>query len=141
MPRPDSHLFADKKKSRAQVFQNFLRMLGLGLFLVYVVWNLAFLALGRFAPSMLTGATGLPSPTTGGTRSFQLLFRGEIAESLDANPMAVPIAFLFMFSLVWLAVGWLRIGRLRLPDWFLTVWIVVLGVAWILKLTGDRAYW
>ena len=68
-----------------------LRWCAFFMFVYYVGWNLYFLAQGRLAPSILTGATGIPSPTTGGTRSLQALLRGDWLESLRCHPLTVPL--------------------------------------------------
>ncbi len=35
----------------------------------------------------------------------------------------------------------MRRCRIILPDWMLQVWLVLLAAGWIIKLTGNPAYW
>lgn len=111
------------------------------LFAAYLVWNGFWLAQGRIPPSIFLALTGLPSPTTGGTRSIMRLWEGDWRESLRWHPLAVPITLLFILSVGWL--GWQGVTRrrLHLPEWFLWAWGVCLGVSWVVKLLGDPKYW
>src|ERR1022692_3864522 len=45
------------------------RSTALGLFVVYCIWNAYWLLQWRLPPSLFSAITGLPCPTTGGTRS------------------------------------------------------------------------
>ena len=118
-----------------------LRTTAAAMFVVYVLWNLFWLAQARVPPSLFLGLTGLPGPTTGGTRSFFFLLQGDWQGSLAYNAMTVPILGLLVFSVASLVVQVIRRQRLRLPNWTLWAWLGVLGVAWALKLTGSPAYW
>ncbi|HTU26313.1 MAG TPA: DUF2752 domain-containing protein [Pirellulales bacterium] len=118
-----------------------LRLSACGLFAVWCLWNALWLVERQIPPALFCALTGLPCPTTGGTRSIACLLRGEWAESLRANALAIPIALLLALTLACLA-GRLLAGRpLRLGGRFLTAWGAVLAVAWIAKLLGDRQYW
>jgi hypothetical protein len=118
-----------------------LRTVAAAMLVVYVLWNLFWLAHARVPPSLCLGLTGLPGPTTGGTRSLWCLLRGDWRESLAFNAMTVPILGLLIFCVTCLAYQLVRRQRLRLPDWTLWAWLGVLGVAWVLKLVGSPAYW
>lgn len=108
---------------------------------LYVVWNLAFILQGKIPPSMLTGLTGLPSPTTGGTRSISHLLHGDLQESLRANLFAFPISACFSVTLLLLGAQLLHHKPLSLPRWLVGTWGILLLSAWIFKLTGDPTYW
>jgi hypothetical protein len=118
-----------------------LHYVGLFALVGYLGWNVWWLAQGRVPPAIFKALTGYPAPTTGGTRSARFLLAGDWQESLRANAMTVPIAVLFVVTLVWPAVHWVRKGRPRLPLALAWVWAVVLLIAWVLKLTGDPQYW
>lgn len=110
-----------------------LRVIAASLLVVYVAWNVLWLAQGRIPPSLLVGLFDVPGPTTGGTRSILALSRGDWSESLRLHALAVPIAFLFSYTvgrLVWRA---LRRQRLVLPAWVAVVWIAMLSVAWAMQ--------
>ena len=49
--------------------------------------------------------------------------------------MAVPITLLFFLSIGWVLVQGLRRRGFRLPRFFLFAWLVILAVAWVIKLT------
>jgi hypothetical protein len=118
-----------------------LRTTAAAMLVVYVLWNLFWLAHARIPPSLFLGLTGLPGPTTGGTRSFFCLLHGDWRGSLAYNPMTVPILGLFIFSVTRLTIQVIGRRRLRLPDWVLWALLSLLGVAWLIKLTGSPAYW
>ncbi len=110
-------------------------VVGLGLLAVYVLWNVFWLAQGRIPPSLLTGLTGLPAPTTGGTRSMLALARGDVLGSLYYHPFAVPIVGLLAITLVQV------IRRGRAAGWVGRGWIILLALAWIAKLLSPPATW
>jgi hypothetical protein len=118
-----------------------LRVLAGTLFVVYCFWQIYWLGQGKLPPALFRAATGLPAPTTGGTRSLIQLYHGNWRASLCWNPMAVPLTLLFVLSLLWLAGQLTRRQRLRLPDLLARAWVIVLALAWVLKVCGDRAYW
>ena len=108
---------------------------GLGLLAIYLVWNVYWLAQGRIPASLLTGLTGLPAPTTGGTRSMLALARGDLLGSLYYNPFALPIIGLTTVTLAQV------IRRGRAAGWVGRGWIVLLAIAWITKLLRPTATW
>src|SRR5437899_2379163 len=103
-----------------------MRILAWALLAAYLVWNVYWLTRGRIPPSLFLALTGLPAPTTGGTRSILRLLEGDWRESLRCHPLAVPIALLFLLSLGWLLGRGLTRRRLVLPEWFLWTWGVCL---------------
>ena len=118
-----------------------LRCAAAALLVVYLGWNAYWLVQARLPPSLLKGLTGLPCPTTGGTRSIQALCRGEVAESLRYNPMTLPLVGLFCVSAIWPMALWMRGRRPSIPSWIGVGWVAVLGIAWLAKLLGDPQYW
>ena len=110
-------------------------VVGLSLLAVYISWNVYWLASGAVPPSMLTGLTGLPSPTTGGTRSVMALLDGDLARSLYFNPMTLPL-----IGLMAVTVGQIAVKR-RGDDWLVTAWVVLLSVAWVIKLLSPSVTW
>jgi hypothetical protein len=107
----------------------------------YVSWNLYWLAHGRLAPSILSATTGIPAPTTGGTRAFRALAHGDWRESLRCNPFAVPIVILFVLTLSVLAARVLRTGKWLISNRWFYVWAALLLIAWLTKLLGNPTYW
>ena len=122
-------------------FRPFLRAVASGLFAVYIAWNVFWLLQWKVPSSLFLALTGIPCPTTGGTRSLRLLLAGNWHESLRYNAMTVPICLLLVFCFVWLCGRWLGKRRLVLPNWTLSAWGIVLSAAWLLKLLGDTRYW
>jgi hypothetical protein len=118
-----------------------LRVTATVMFIVYVCWNVYWLAHGQMAPSMLWGATGLPGPTTGLTRALLRLVAGDVSGFLAYDALAVPTILLFLWCIFWLMLLAVRRRALLLPRWMLPVWGGLLAVSWILKLCGDRQYW
>lgn len=114
--------------------QRALRGLAIAATCVYVAWNAWWLSGGVIPPSMLYGLTGIPSPTTGGTRSLLALLAGDWSASLRHNAMTVPLIGLLALSLAWPLTQRLRGRAARLPVAFLWAWGLTLGLAWVLKL-------
>jgi hypothetical protein len=69
------------------------------------------------------------------------LLRGEWRESLLYNAMTLPMCALLAVTLSWLGASLLRRQRFCLPVWVLWSWSAVLASAWLLKLSGNPAYW
>ena len=123
------------------VFHRFLRGTATGAFAVYLAWNVLWLFQGRLPPSLFQALTGWPSPTTGCTRSLQHLLAGQWSESLRYNAMTVPLVLLLAASGLRLGGQVLRRQRLSLPAWLAWSWVIVLAIAWAVKLCGDPRYW
>jgi len=108
-----------------------LRILG-GLSLTgYVLWNAWWLLQARIPPSILLTVTGLPAPTTGGTRAIRALAVGDLGGMLRHNAFALPLTLLFLISII---RPWLSQPQ-RLPPSLARAWIVLLAAAWVVKLT------
>jgi len=126
---------------RERILLSFLRALAVAMTVVYVAWNLLWLATGQAPPSLMLTLTGFPAPTTGMTRSLLCLGRGDVAQSLLWNLMTVPVGGLFLVSLAMLAWQACRGQRVRLPRWNARLWGLLLVIAWILKFALGPAYW
>jgi hypothetical protein len=118
-----------------------LRCAAAGLLVVYVGWNAWWLSQAAVPPSLLTGLTGLPCPTTGGVRSLCLLWQGDIGASLRMNPMTAPMAILFLVSAMWPIAQAIARRRPSLPLPIFWCWAAVLAAAWAWKLLGDARFW
>jgi len=108
---------------------------------IYGSWNVFWLTRAEVPPGMLQYFTGLPCPTTGGTRSLLAILEGDVAESLRWNPLTLAYLALTLASIACL-VGRCRRGHgLLLPRALGHVWIVTLGIGWIVKLAMGPASW
>lgn len=103
---------------------------------VYIIWNAYWLAHGRIPPALFKAITGLPAPTTGGTRSAIAMLRGDWPTSLHHNVMTLPIIALLAVTLACLARQHLTSRRLALPLPITLAWLVTLILAWLLQLTA-----
>src|SRR4051812_1104015 len=111
------------------------------LFLVYVAWNAWWLAHGEIPLSLFKAFTGLPCPTTGGTRAIVALLNGDWWQSLRWNAFAVPILALTVASIFEVVRQRVRYGRFRLPVGFGWLWAILLTAAWLTKLLSPSIYW
>jgi hypothetical protein len=111
-----------------------LRAAAFASLIVYVAWNAFWLAQGEVPPALFLGLTGLPAPTTGGTRSLHALALGHWSESFRWNAMTLPLCGLLTLTGAWLTRQALQRQRLSLPRWMAWSWFLVLSVAWVLKL-------
>ncbi|TWU38247.1 DUF2752 domain-containing protein [Novipirellula artificiosorum] len=102
----------------------------------YLGWNLWEIMVGHRVPrSIFFAATGMPCPTTGGTRSMLALLQGDLALALHFNPFAIPITALAVISIIHLVVCRLRPPHpFRLPNLYLPLWLTLLGIAWVYQL-------
>jgi hypothetical protein len=117
------------------------RAAALCLFAVYLAWNAYWLWMGELPDSMLTGVAGIPCPTTGVTRSLAALARGEWAQSLLWNPLALAYVALAAASACLLGSRALRGMRLSLPPAFARLWAAALAAGWAAKLAIGPGYW
>lgn len=97
----------------------------------YVGWNVYWLGQGRIPPAIFLALTGVPAPTTGGTRAMSALFAGDFAGMLHHNALALPLAILFIATL---GRPWFSRPR-RIPPILVRTWVVLLTAAWVVKLT------
>ena len=111
-----------------------LRCTAAAMVVVYGVWQLYWLSGCCLPPSLFLAMTGMPAPTTGGTRSFLCLMRGDFFGSLHHNPMSIPIACMTVYSLMIVGVQAVRHEHVRLSNRIGVTWVAVLSLAWILKL-------
>ena len=118
-----------------------MRAFAIAISTIYVFWNAFWLAHLQVPTSLFAAFTGLPCPTTGGTRAVLALCDGRFLESLRYNALAVPIAALFLFSLGLVATRFRRGGKLRMPRWLFLGWVGLLALAWALKLATDPRFW
>lgn len=127
--------------AEAKLTSTTLRCLAAALFAVYLGWNLYWLSQHAVPPSLFTAMTGLPCPTTGGTRALGCLLEGDLRESWRFNAMAVPLVAMFLATII---VAVLRFHSRRaflLPSWFMPAWLGLLLVAWVMKLASSPSYW
>jgi hypothetical protein len=101
---------------------------------IYGAWQMLRLVQGQLPPALFLAITGLPAPTSGGTRSVLCLLQGDWRGSLQHNAMAVPITILALGSAAWALGQALRRRRVRLPRGMGIVWVIVLAFAWTIKL-------
>jgi len=102
---------------------------------IYLLWNVWWLAHARVPPSMLTWASGIPSPTTGGTRAFRALMRGDFVVSLQYNPMTLPILGIIAFSLASIVRRRFQRKSIVFPPALSWSWGVILLLAWAIQLS------
>jgi hypothetical protein len=125
------------KPSLTRLWHTALRFMAAGTLAVYVVWQILWLSHGRVPPALFLAATGLPAPTTGGTRSLLCLLRGDGWGSLHHNAMTVPIVLLTVVSLGSVVSQLLRRRRVCLPRSVGITWFAVLALAWLIKLVQE----
>ncbi len=118
-----------------------LRCAAIATFIVYCLWWAYWLAHGQLPPALFRAVTGLPAPTTGMTRALLALREGQWRSSLAFNAMAIPIACLTGVTLACACVQAVRGRRIALPRGIVWTWVLLLAVAWVLKLVSARQYW
>jgi len=118
-----------------------VRILSLGAFAFYLIWNARWIAKGRVPPSILKFFTGIPCPTTGGTRSLLALLHGDWQLSLRFNPFLLVYLFLVVYSVAVLLRQLLRHERLALRPAVAWTWCVALTLGWIAKFLLGPKYW
>lgn len=128
-------------RRQARLIRVLLRPIALGLAGFYVLWNAAWIHSGNIPPSILTAMTGLPCPTTGGTRSLLAALHGEWANSVLWNPLTFVYLALAIYSGALLGWQLLRKERLVLNGFVARVWLAVLAAGWIAKLAIGQRYW
>ena len=118
-----------------------VRSAALGAFIFYLAWNAAWIAHGRIPPSILKALGCIPSPTTGGYRSFLALCRGELIQSFFYNPMMPVYLMLFCYSMAVLFQQWVHRERLVLRPLIAWMWCASLLIGWAAKFALGRQYW
>jgi hypothetical protein len=120
--------------ARTGASRSALRAVALVCFAGYLAWNAWWLAGGRVPGSIFRAATGLPCPTTGGTRSALALLSGDIYASLAHNPFTLVFIGLLGWSVTALVRSYRRLGHAELGRGTGLAWFATLGVAWVFKL-------
>ena len=85
--------------------------------------------------------TGLPSPSTGMTRSFVAYSRGEYGRGFLFSPAAPLIVLAFCAVASGCALGLLRGKPYRMPRWLVYALLVSLVLNWGLKFLLPHSYW
>lgn len=117
-----------------RIWYRALRCLAVAMILVYCVWQVYWLGMGQLPPALFLAFTGLPAPTTGGTRSVGCLLRGDWQGSLHHNAMTIPVTLMAIGCAVWVTVLVSRRRQIRLPRGMGLAWVVLLALAWSIKL-------
>lgn len=107
----------------------------------YGLWNLFFIIKGEIPPSIFKHFTGLPCPTTGGTRSFLCLCRGDWSNFFLYNPFTLFFIALMIVSAIVIVRRFLQKMPLRFPKWLAVSWLSILAAAWITKFILPSTYW
>lgn len=126
---------------QARLMERGVRLAALAAFAFYLLWNAAWIALGRIPPSILRALTGLPCPTTGGLRSLGALLRGEWLQAPLWNPFTLIYIALFGYSTAVLAGQMLRRQRLVLRPVAGWLWGAALALGWAAKFVLGPKYW
>ncbi len=101
---------------------------------VYGAWQVYWLGMGQFPPALFLAVTGLPAPTTGGVRSVGCLLRGDLLGSLQHNALAIPMTIMAIGCALSTVEQAYRRRQVRLPRSIGLAWVVVLALAWSIKL-------
>jgi Protein of unknown function (DUF2752) len=117
--------------------QRILRSIAFAMLVVYLGWQIYWLAQGTIPPSLLLAATGIPAPTTGGTRSLRALLDGDWRLSLNHNAMTLPIMAISLYSFLLIVAQKCRGMKPNLPRRIVIAWVVILSLAWIIKLSQS----
>jgi len=121
--------------------RKYFRGLGLFAFCLYLIWNFYWLSRGIIPPSIILEVFGLPAPTTGCMRSLVALMRGDIKDSIFWNAFLIPILFLLAASAVTLSKKIICGRPIILPYQLGRLWILVLGLAWLMKFFMGPESW
>jgi len=126
---------------QARLIHRVVRGVALGAFLFYLAWNAMWIRKGRIPPSILVTFAGIPSPTTGGTRSILALCHGEWRLAFLYNPRALVYLLLFAYSVATLSHQMLAGKRLALQRFTTWAWLASLTVGWAAKVALGPKYW
>jgi hypothetical protein len=128
-------------RPQARLIEPVVRPLALGAFGFYLLWNGVWLAMGKMPISILTAFTGIPCPTTGGTRSVFAALQGHWLEAFLWNPLTPGYVLLMVYPVVGLARQSIRRERLALPAVVAQLWMFALAIGWVAKLAIGPKYW
>lgn len=117
-----------------RVWYRALRCFAIAMLLVYGVWQVCWLGTGQLPPAIFLAVTGLPAPTTGGVRSLICLFCGDWLGSLHYNAMTIPMTVMAIGCAAWVMFLASRRRQIHLPQGMGLAWVVLLAVAWSIKL-------
>jgi len=126
---------------QARLSERLVRAAALGAFGFYACWNVAWIASGRVPQSILQAFTGIPCPTTGGTRSLLAMVHGHWLQALLWNPFTVVYMVLLAYSCAVLLRQFIRRERLVLMPFMAHAWIGSLLAGWVAKLVIGPNYW
>ena len=110
-----------------------LRCLAAAGIVIYVWWQTFWLSQGQLPPALLLALTGLPAPTTGGTRSIVCLLQGDWNASLKYNAMVIPMSLLTIACVAWPTAQFYLRRPIRLPRGTGLSWVIILALAWSIK--------
>lgn len=128
-------------RRKARLIRVLIRPVALGAFAFWVLWNGAWLTSGHVPPSILTAFTGIPSPTTGGTRSLLAAVDGRWVDSVLWNPLTFVYLSMAVGSGIFLARQALTGKRISLSGGMARTWVFVLATGWLMKLViGPRSW-
>lgn len=125
----------------ASLMRRWVQSFSLGAFAFYLLWNGWWIAKWKIPPSIFKSLTGLPCPTTGGTRSMLALCRGDWLQSLLWNPLTLVYLLLLAYSLGSLCRQLLHRERLALRPSVAWMWCASLAVGWVAKFAIGPRYW
>jgi len=128
-------------RCQARLITQAVRLIALGLFGFYFLWNVAWLVSGTIPPSILTGIAGIPCPTTGGTRSLLAALRGEWIQAFLWNPLMPVYVGLLVYSAIVLGLQYIRRQRLVLSPAIARFWMLALVMGWVAKFAMGPQYW
>jgi hypothetical protein len=128
-------------RRQARLTDLFIQPVAFGMFGFYLLWNVAWLWSGAIPPSILTAITGIPCPTTGGTRSLVAVLRGEWIQAILWNPLMPVYVGLLVYSATALGLQFIRRERLVLRRAVARFWMLALVMGWIAKLAIVPHYW
>lgn len=120
---------------------SFMKKAALLCFGGYCAWNVSCLLSWQLPDSILRAVTGLPCPTTGGTRSAAAYLRGDWELGFWYNPLAPVFPVLLLASGAILAQKLCRRQEPRLPSWLAQTWLWCLLIAWFVKLVVGPQFW
>jgi hypothetical protein len=82
-----------------EFFNKTIAFLTLIAFTFYICWNIYFLLLKQIPPSILYKLTGIPSPTTGMSRSLLGLLELNKDAYFSNNPFLIPFLLLLIITI------------------------------------------
>lgn len=118
-----------------------VRTIAMAAFLVYLTWNIFWLAHRTIPPSILTALCGLPCPTTGGCRSILALMHGNFRQSILWNPLSLIYCGLIAYSGITMLRQACKGEKIHLSSTASRAWYAALLVGWAAKFAIGPRYW